>query len=115
VKFVPSTVYCGIADVDGLVVEIRTRQVVRCDDTQTDPRADKDTCRWLSVASNVCVPLIRDKEILGVMAVSSSRTRAFDDDDVAVLTRFADRISAAVGSARDLSRARTQILEFTNN
>lgn len=89
---------------------VATGLVQRSDDTQADPRVDSVACRKLSVASLVCVPLRRRHERLGVLAVNAKQTRAFDDDDVAILTELADFISVVIGSAVDLSRVNEQLL-----
>lgn len=83
---------------------IRTKTVVYSEDTAADPRVDSEKCNRLRVASSVCVPLYRGDEILGVMAVSSTRTSAFDADDISLLARIADFVSIAVGLATDLAR-----------
>jgi EAL domain-containing protein (putative c-di-GMP-specific phosphodiesterase class I) len=83
---------------------VRTGQVQRSDDTESDDRVDRDACRRLSVASLVCVPLARKDETLGVLAVNASRPHAFVDQDVETLTHLADFIGVVVGSACDLSR-----------
>lgn len=98
------------ASLSGLA--LRRRQVLCSDDTEDDPRVDLDACRRLNVASSVCVPLGRGDEVLGVMAVSSRRTRAFDDEDVALLTRMADFMSIAVGLASDLARVGRDLLRL---
>src|ERR1039458_3044696 len=84
---------------------VRTGQLQRSDDTDADPRVHTVTCRRLSVASLVCVPLSRMHETLGVLAVNATRPHAFTDDDVEVLTRLADFVSVAIGSPGDLSQA----------
>ena len=91
---------------------VRTGQILRSDDTASDPRVDAEACRQLSVASLVCVPLSRTQETLGVMAVNAARPNAFTDEDVAVLSRLADFLSVAIGSARDLSRVSSALLEL---
>jgi len=83
---------------------LRTRQVMRSDDTEHDPRVDLETCRRLRAASAVWVPLCRGQEALGVLAVSSTRLHAFSDEDVILLGRLADFIGIAVGLAEDLAR-----------
>jgi EAL domain-containing protein (putative c-di-GMP-specific phosphodiesterase class I) len=92
---------------------VRTGQLQRSDDTDADPRVDTAACRRLSVASLVCVPLSRMHETLGVLAVNATRPHAFTDDDVEVLTRLADFVSVAIGSACDLSRVSSHLLEFS--
>jgi GAF domain-containing protein len=80
-------------------VAIRTRQVVRSDDTATDPRADSDAGRRISVRSAICVPLIWGKDAFGVLTVTAPRANAFTEADVATLTRLADSLSAAIALA----------------
>jgi GAF domain-containing protein len=91
---------------------IRTGQMVWSDDTTTDLRADEVARRRLSIASTVCIPLLRGRKTLGVMAVTSSHVHAFTAEDVALLTRLADSISVTIASAHDLSRASTRLLEL---
>jgi EAL domain-containing protein (putative c-di-GMP-specific phosphodiesterase class I) len=91
---------------------IRQRAVLCSDDTEDDPRVDLDACRRLEVASSVCVPLGRGSEVLGVMCVSSRRPYAFEEDDVALLTRMADFMSIAVGLAADLARVGRDLLRL---
>ncbi|MGQ0830622.1 MAG: sensor domain-containing phosphodiesterase [Microthrixaceae bacterium] len=88
---------------------IRTGRVLRSRDTQIDPRVDAVACARLSIVSLVCVPLARSHEMFGVMAVSASSRNAFSDDDIATLTRLADFLSVAIGSACDLHRTSNQL------
>ncbi len=91
---------------------LRTRQVLRSDDTDHDARVDLEACHRLGVASSVCVPLYRGETAWGVMAVSSSKRRAFSDDDVTLLGRLADFMSIAVGLAEDLARVGQDLLRL---
>jgi EAL domain-containing protein (putative c-di-GMP-specific phosphodiesterase class I) len=90
------------ASLSGLAM--RTRRVVHCGDTETDPHADLEACRRLRVTSSVCIPLCRGDEVLGVICVSSSRRDAFAVGDVDLMTRLADVMGVAVGLAADLTR-----------
>jgi len=92
---------------------VRTGEIQRSDDTEADPRVDAAACRQLSVASLVCIPLSRLNQTLGVLAVNATQANAFTDDDVATLTQLADFVSVAIGSACDLSRVSTQLLELS--
>ncbi len=98
------------ASLSGLAIQ--TGRILRSNNTQNDPRVDAVACRRLGVVSLVCIPLSRAHEMFGVLAVNASTTHAFSDPDVAVLTRLADFVSVAVGSACDLHRASNQLLEF---
>ena len=60
--------------------------------------------------SMVCVPLHRAEETVGVLCVTSSRPWAFDECDVAVFTRLAEFISAAIAVAVELASATDEIL-----
>lgn len=90
---------------------VRTGQLQRSDDTSVDPRVDAAACQRLSVASLMCVPLRRSHETLGVLAVNAKRARAFNDGDVAILTRLAEFVSVVIGSACDLDRVHKHLLE----
>jgi EAL domain-containing protein (putative c-di-GMP-specific phosphodiesterase class I) len=57
--------------------------------------------------------LSRLNQTLGVLAVNATQANAFTDDDVAILTQLADFVSVAIGSACDLSRVSTQLLELS--
>ncbi|HTW20515.1 MAG TPA: EAL domain-containing protein [Mycobacteriales bacterium] len=92
---------------------IQSGQVERADDTETDPRVDREACRRLGVASLVCVPLRRGQDSIGVLAVNAHRPYAFNEGDVATLTQLADFISVVVGSACDLSRVKSQLLRMS--
>ena len=85
-------------------VAVRTGQIVYTDDTTVDPRVDAETSRRLKVGSGVCVPLTRGNRSFGVLNVSSSRPRAFDESDALVLSRLAEFVSVVVGAASDLDR-----------
>jgi GAF domain-containing protein len=84
-------------------IAMKTRRVVRCDDTATDPRVDADACRRHLVGSSVCIPLLRSNKILGLLAISARTAHAFDDNDIATATWLADFASVALDLARDQS------------
>ncbi|MFZ6004598.1 MAG: sensor domain-containing phosphodiesterase [Actinomycetota bacterium] len=98
------------ASLSGLAIV--TGEIQRSDDTQRDPRVDAEACRRLGVASLLCIPLVRAREVFGVLAVNASSTHAFDANDVAVLARLADFVSVAVGTACDLHRASRQLIDL---
>jgi len=77
----------------GLTAEcIRTRQVQRCDDALTDPRADAEASRSLGVRSVLILPLLRDGGMAGLLEVFSSRLGAFRERDELTLEALAQRI-----------------------
>ena len=78
----------------GLCVE--KRQIMRCDDTETDPRVNKEACRLLGLRSMVVAPLDHDGTTVGVLKIASSSADAFGDREVAVLEVMTGLIAAAM-------------------
>jgi TonB family protein len=77
----------------GLTAEcIRTRTVQRCDDAQSDPRADAEASQRLGVRSLMIVPLVRKGEMAGALEVFSPRPGAFGNRDQVTLEALAGRI-----------------------
>jgi EAL domain-containing protein (putative c-di-GMP-specific phosphodiesterase class I) len=93
-------------------LSIRTGEILQSPDTQSDPRVDADACRRLDVASLVCIPLTWMYRPIGVLAVNSSKTDAFTAEHVASLTRLAEFVSVAIGSACDISRVGTELIDL---
>lgn len=91
---------------------VTTNQVLRCDDSETDPRVDLQACRKVGAVSMVCVPLKRPGGAMGVLKVASRRPCAFDERDVAVLEHLAPFITTSVGAASDLSKVIPEMLNF---
>jgi TonB family protein len=70
----------------GLTAEcIKTRQPLRCDDAETDPRADNEVCRSLGVRSMTVLPLVHGEELFGVLAAFSPNPSAFRERNESVL------------------------------
>lgn len=70
----------------------RTQLTQCCDDALTDPRADAEASRELGVRSVAVVPLLREKELLGILEIFSPRARAFGDRDLRTLEVLGKRI-----------------------
>src|SRR5690242_14780944 len=72
------------------------------------PQVNKDT-RYLPTrneGSEVDVPLMINKRLVGVLVVESNRARAFDADDFEILTAAANQAGIAIGRARLLAAER---------
>ena len=85
-------------------LSVSTGRTLRCVDSETDPRVDRDTCRRVGAISMVCAPLTRGEEPFGVLKVTAAQPRAFTAADVGTLTTLADFITAAIAAASDLAR-----------
>ena len=99
------------SSLSGLAIE--SGEVQWSDDCETDPRVDKEACRRNGVVSNICIPLTRTNETLGVLAACSSRAHAFDQHDLDTLINVSGYVSGAIGLAHDLARVNGSIMELT--
>ncbi len=85
---------------DGLTGEsVRTREILRCNDTETDPRVNRESCKALGIASVMVMPLLREQEVTGVFELLSDRAHAFEERDVVALQRLGEMISTAIEHA----------------
>jgi GAF domain/PilZ domain/Sel1 repeat len=81
---------------------VRSGRMSRCDDAETDERVDRESCRGLGIRSLLATPIRLGERVVGLLEVFSARPFAFDENDSAVLERFAEMIVAAVNrSARE--------------
>jgi hypothetical protein len=78
---------------------VRTRQALRCDDTETDPRVNRESCRDLGVASVVVMPIVRDDNVLGVFELFSGKAKAFSERDLSALQRLGEMVGTAAKHA----------------
>jgi GAF domain-containing protein len=74
----------------GLCVQKRTE--LRCDDATTDHRVETHSARGLGTRSIVVVPITREKQIIGVLAVFAPSPHAFTFTHVAILKTIGDQI-----------------------
>jgi putative methionine-R-sulfoxide reductase with GAF domain len=78
---------------------VRTGRILRCADTETDPRVDRESCRTLGIRSMLAAPLRKGEKVNGLIEVFSPQPATFDDDDSGVLQRLAETVIAAVNRA----------------
>lgn len=72
-------------------------RALRCDDTDTDPRVDRDACRRVGVRSMICVPLLQTGAAVGVLKVMGDVPAAFDSNDQYLLSLLSGALGAALG------------------
>ena len=75
---------------------VRTGQLLRCDDSETDPLVDRDNCRRLGIRSLIAVPIRWEDSVIGLLEVFSPEPYAFNTNHPIVLKRLAEIISTAV-------------------
>ena len=82
-----------------------TRQVARIDDAWSDPLYEKkDDARLGGVRSMIGVPLMREGEPIGAIALARNRVEPFGDREIELVTTFADQAVIAIENARLLER-----------
>jgi N-acetylmuramoyl-L-alanine amidase len=79
-----------------LVACLESGSTVRCDDVETDPRAEFDVARQVGAASTVLVPLRGIRARLGVLQAFSKVRPGFTNDDVRCLDLFAELLLSAL-------------------
>ena len=85
----------------GLTSEsIVRRQLLRCDNAETDPRVNLQACQALGIASIVVLPLLRRSgEVRGLFELFSDHPYAFEERDLIALERMADLTLTALDLA----------------
>ncbi|MGD0791139.1 MAG: GAF domain-containing protein [Terriglobales bacterium] len=79
---------------------IGRRQLLRCDNAETDPRVNLEACRALGIASIVVLPLLRGSgEVRGLFELFSDHPYAFEERDLIALERMADLTLTALDLA----------------
>jgi putative methionine-R-sulfoxide reductase with GAF domain len=85
---------------------IARKQLLRCDNAETDPRVNLETCRQLGIASIVVLPLLtRTGEIRGVFELFSDHAYAFEERDLIALERMGELTLTALDLAERRPRA----------
>ena len=74
----------------------RTGRIVRCDDSEQDPRVNREACRQLGTRSMVAVPLLSQGNVVGLLETFSTRAFGFKDNDVRSLNVLAELIQSAL-------------------
>jgi hypothetical protein len=78
---------------------VRTRQTLRCDDAESDPRVNREGCRQLGIASVVVMPIVSEEQVLGVFELFSGKACAFEPRDFSALQRLTELVETAVKHA----------------
>jgi len=71
-------------------------RIVRCDDSEVDPRVNPQTCRILGARSMVAVPLSAKQTVIGLLEAFSTEPYGFNDSDVRSLNLLAELILSAL-------------------
>ncbi|VVD81299.1 putative diguanylate cyclase YegE [Pandoraea capi] len=75
---------------------MKTGEILRCDDSETDPRVDRDACRKVGLRSMIVTPLKHLDTTVGVLKIFAPTPSAFPDADVRTLELMSELIAAAM-------------------
>jgi putative methionine-R-sulfoxide reductase with GAF domain len=78
---------------------VRTGHLLSCEDSETDPLVDRDSCRALGIRSMMAAPVCWENAVIGLLEVFSPEPFAFGSNDSLVLDRLAGVCSSAVHRA----------------
>jgi TonB family protein len=80
-----------ISSTSGVTGEcIRTGKEIYCEDTELDPRVDREACRELNLRSSLIVPVLRRDKVAGVLEAFASVPSAFQEDHRWLVKRLAE-------------------------
>jgi PAS domain S-box-containing protein len=94
---------------------VREKSIMRCDDTENDPRVDGAACRKIGIRSMLIAPLLEGDTAVGALKTFSSRINNFSDLDLYALQLLAGMASGGLTQARtfrelEASEARYRLL-----
>jgi diguanylate cyclase (GGDEF)-like protein/PAS domain S-box-containing protein len=96
-------------DGSGLVpLSIRTKKIVKISDVS---KSKDYVANWKSARSEMAVPLMIGDQVIGVIDVQSRKLNAFGDDDVRLMSIFAERASMALENVRLFEAERQRRIE----
>lgn len=92
---------------------VRTGETLYCEDTELDPRVNREACRKIAARSMVVVPLYHQGRAAGVLKVLSPRPSAFEKRDLATLRLMTGLLAAALAHASEFAAKRSLLAERT--
>lgn len=90
---------------------IKMRQMQRCDDALSDPRADAEASRKLGVRSIMILPLLQGDELAGIFEVFSPNPSVFGDRDQRTLEALSRLVLTSLQQASEPSATVPAIVE----
>jgi PAS domain S-box-containing protein len=98
----------GVGFIGWVAAQAKTRLTNNVD---TDPVFVRIASADVPTLSELCVPIVVDAQVIGVIDVQSPHVNAFDDSDVLVMQTMAEQIGISIENARLHTAAKQQIAE----
>lgn len=92
---------------------LRQRQTVRVDDVALDERFELLLPDDALVRSELVVPIVLRREVLGMLDLRSPEPHAFGPNDEAVMSAIVSQFSIAIGNARLLENEQQRIFQLS--
>jgi diguanylate cyclase (GGDEF)-like protein len=77
-------------------LSIRCGTMLKCDDSETDDRVDKEACQKVGLRSMIVMPLSHNGQPIGVLKAMSVQPAIFTDADMQLLGLLSEVISASM-------------------
>lgn len=75
---------------------VQQGQVLLCEDSETDPRVNREACRRVGLRSMAVLPLVHDGDCVGVLKAMSGKPAALDQGDAELLALLGEAVAAAM-------------------
>ncbi|MGE5503936.1 MAG: diguanylate cyclase domain-containing protein [Actinomycetota bacterium] len=75
---------------------VRTGDILRCDDSETDARVDREACRRVGLRSMIVMPLLHNGATVGALKAMSTRPGRFGEADMRLLGLLSEMVGAAM-------------------
>ena len=81
---------------------VRTGRPLRCDDSESDDRVDRQGCRVLGIRSIIAVPIRLGTKVAGIAEVFSPQPYAFNANDISTLQELTGNILSTPASPAEV-------------
>ena len=88
---------------------VRTGRSLRCDDSETDDRVDREGCKSLGIRSLVAVPIRQGSKVVGLLEVFSPQPYAFNADDIGALQQLTGSILSTTSRSEQTHAGKAHI------
>lgn len=75
---------------------VGSRSILRCDDSEHDPRVDREACRKIGLRSMIVMPLTHDGNVVGVLKAMAVPVAKFSERDETLLGLLSEVVGAAM-------------------
>jgi len=82
---------------------------MRCDDSETDPRVNREACRSVGLRSMLVAPLYFRRQAVGVLKVVSTTPGAYGDTDQRTLDQLSTLVAASLYNAIEHAQMRAAL------